>query len=97
MTVRGLPRGNYGVCASTGGKPYRELGVKAADPKDGLPVAVPRNAVLTIYPHPGVNMRPIVTAWEAKPTFLKTPASRITLSAAAQDPERNPLSYSWTV
>ena len=97
VTVRGLPKGNYGVCASTGGKPYRELGVKAADPKDGLPVAVPPNAVLTIYPHPGVNMRPIVTAWEAKPTFLKTPASRITLSAAAQDPERNPLSYSWTV
>ena len=94
-TVRGLPKGNYGICASTGGKPYRELGVKAADPKDGLPVAVPPNAVLTVYPHPGVNMRPIVTAWEAKPAFLKTPASRITLAAAAQDPELNPLSYSW--
>lgn len=97
VTVQGLPKGNYGVCASTGGKPYRELGVKAADPGGGLPVAVPPNAVLSIYPHPGVNMRPTVTAWEGKPTFLKTPASRITLSAAAQDPELNPLSYSWTV
>jgi len=97
VTVRGLPRGSYGACMSVGGRPYRELGVKAADAANGLPVAVPPNAVLTIYLHPDRNLPPVVTACEAKPNALKTPADRITLSAAAQDPERKPLSYSWAV
>jgi len=96
-TVRGLPRGSYGTCASAGGKPYRELGVRAADATRSLAVAVPPNAVLTIYPHPGRNMPPVVTAWGAKPSFLKTPAGKATLSASAQDPELDRLSYSWTV
>ena len=97
VSVRSLPKGDYGVCMSVGGRPYRELGVKTAAPRDGLSVAVPPNAVLTIYPHPGGNMQPIVTSWEAKPGFLKTPASRITLSAAAQDPELDALSFAWAV
>jgi len=97
VTVRGLPPGRYGVCQTVGAGPYRELGVKAADPKGDLAVDVARNGVLTIYPHPGGNLPPTVTEWRAKPNTLAVPASRTMLSAAAQDPELDALSWSWAV
>jgi len=62
-----------------------------------LSVALPADSVLTVYPHPGKNLPPTVTAWEAQPNFLKRPASGIRLSAAAEDPELDRLSYRWSV
>ena len=69
----------------------------AADAGNGLAVEVPGGAVLTAYPHPGKNLPPTVTDWHARPNCLTAPASRTTLSAAAQDPELDALSYSWSV
>lgn len=97
VVVSGLPAGRYGVCRSVNGKPYRELGVKTVGADGKLTVTVPGGAVLTVYPHPGGNRPPIFTNWEAQPTFLKLPASRVRLLAAAQDPELDPLAYSWSV
>ena len=95
VTIRGLPPGNYGVCRCVNSRPYEELGVKTVAPNGWLRVQVPGNSVLTVYPHPGGNLPPVVVNWEASPTFLKRPTSRITLSAAAQDPELDRLSFSW--
>jgi O-glycosyl hydrolase len=95
VTVGDLPPGQYGVCHSIGTSPYHEDGVRAGD--GSLTVDVPANGVLTIYPYAGANLPPTVTAWEAKPRFLTTPADRVTLSAAAQDPELDTLSFAWAV
>jgi len=58
---------------------------------------LPADAVLTLYPHPDENLPPTMVAWQSQPSFLKTPAAEVTLSAAAQDPELDRLSFSWTI
>jgi len=97
VSIHSLPPGDYGVCHCISAKPYEELGVKTVGADGVLSVNVPPDCVLTVYPHPGKNLPPTVVNWEAQPNFLKTPASRVTLSAAAQDPELDRLSYCWSV
>jgi len=97
VTFRNLPPGDYGVCRCVGSRPYEELGVKRVGPDGSLSVNLPAESVLTIYPHPDKNLPPAAVEWKAEPNFLKTPASRVKLSAAAQDPELDRLSYSWSV
>jgi len=97
VTIRGLPPGNYGVCRCVNSRSYEDLGLKTVAADGRLTVQVPGNTVLTIYPHPGGNLPPVVVNWEARPTFLKRPTSRITLSAAARDPELDQLSLLWKV
>ncbi len=97
VALRNLPPGDYGVCRCVGTGAYEELGVHHVDADSILDVAVPADSVLTIYPHPGKNLAPTIVEWKAEPNFLKTPASRVRLSAAAQDPDLDRLSYSWSV
>jgi len=97
VTLRNLPAGDYGVCRCVGSTPYEELGVKTVGPDGSLDVNMPVDSVLTIYPHPDKNLPPAVVDWQARPNFLKMPASRVKLSAAAQDPELDRLSYRWSV
>jgi len=97
VTVNGLSPGRYGVCQCVRDRPYQELGVRTVTGTHALTVQAPSDAVVTIYPHPGRNQAPTVTLWEAKPNYLTAPASTTTLSASAQDPERDALSYSWSV
>jgi len=97
VTLRNLPPGDYGVCRCVGSRPYEELGVRTVGADGTLAVNLPADCVLTVYPHPGKNLPPTVVEWKAEPNFLKTPASRVRLSAAAQDPELDRLSYSWSV
>jgi hypothetical protein len=104
-----LPVGTYGVCQSVGGGACQELGWQTALAARGtaetgvLTVAVPSNAVLTVYAYPGTNQPPVVTDFKATPEFL-TPSgpgraapSTTSLSASATDPERDPLSYRWSI
>jgi len=97
VTIRRLPPGDYGVCRCVNSKPYEELGVKTVAADGRLSVQVPANTVLTVYPHPGGNLAPVVVSWEASPTFLKRPNNSIVLYAAAQDPEMDRLAFSWAV
>ncbi|MBL7037057.1 MAG: hypothetical protein ISR77_00435 [Pirellulaceae bacterium] len=97
VTIRGLQPGDYGICQSVDARPYEELGLKKVEADGVLRVKVPAGAVLTVYPHPDENLPPTVTGWEAQPSFLKTPASELVLSAAAQDAELDRISYSWTI
>ena len=97
VTLRDLPPGSYGLSQCVNSRPYEELRVKAVETDGRLSVNVPGNSVLTVYPHPARNLAPVAVRWEANPTFLKSPNSRITLSAAARDPELDQLAFSWSV
>lgn len=107
--VSNLPAGTYAVCQSVGGGVYQELGMQSAAAPRGragagiLTVSVPSNTVMTIYPHEGVNQPPVVTDFKADPDYLslsgpgRSAPSTVSLSVSATDPERDPLSYAWSV
>jgi len=97
VALQGLRAGRYGLCECVAGRPYRERGVQSVGGDGRLSVHVPADAVVTLYPYPGVNQPPTVTDWRARPDYLTRPASRTTLSAAATDPENDPLAYAWSV
>jgi hypothetical protein len=59
---------------------------------------VPKNAVLTVYPHDGANQAPAVTSWTSSAAYLKIGGHSVTtLSASATDPELDAVSYAWSV
>ena len=98
ITIQGLPAGTYGVCHSIASpSSYVEDGLQVVDSSGNLTVAIPSSSVLTVYPYGGVNLPPVVTDYEANPSYLKVPDSVITLSASAQDPEHDAISYLWSV
>jgi hypothetical protein len=97
VSVTNLPDGDYGVSQSAGTQPYQERGVRRTEGGAGLTVDLPANAVLTIYPHPGKNLPPTVTNWQANPEFLTEAGKAVKLSASAQDPEVDALSFAWSV
>ena len=95
--IRGLPAGKYGLCRSAPGKPYQELGIQTVAAVGTLKVAMGKNAVLTVYPYAGTNQPPVIMEWKASPVYLIAPASAISLSVTATDPETEPLFHQWTV
>lgn len=96
-TVAGLPPGSYGTSSAVGTRPYQELGVVKVDASGRLDVQVPADAVLTVYPHPGGNTPPTLTAWDAAPGFLTLPAQRAMLSADATDAEGDKVAFAWAI
>jgi hypothetical protein len=97
VAIHGLDPGDYGVCQTVGPGPYEELGVRSVGADGRLAVRVPADAVLTVYPHREENLPPTMVTWAAEPDYLKKPTSEVVLSAAAQDPELDRLSYTWTI
>ncbi len=97
VALAGLPTGDYGVSQSVGTRPYTELGRRTVEADVSFAVDVPSNGVLTVYPHGGKKLPPTLIDWQAQPNYLTSPASEATLAATAQDPELDPLSYSWSV
>ena len=97
VTVTGLPAGKVGACRSVRGRVYEELGVRTVGADGTLKLDLARGAVLTIYPHPGKDLPPTITEWAARPSYLTRPASLVTLAAAATDPEKGAVSFTWSV
>ena len=96
VTIAGLPAGNYAVGQTTLGGAYSELGVMTVGGTGNLTVNVTAQTVMSIYPHPA-NLAPVATLWAANPTFLDLPASTVTLSSNAIDPELSTVTYHWTI
>ena len=98
VTVNGLPPGTYGLSESAG-KPFQELGVQTVGANGSLVLSnLPGGGtVATLYPYAGPNHPPTIEVWGSKPGFLVAPASTATLSVLASDPERDPLTYEWSV
>ena len=109
VSIHNLPVGMYGVCQSVGGSLYQELGLQAAVAPRGtgdigaLRIDIPSNTVMTVYAYPGMNLSPSVTDFKASPDYLtqsgpgRTAPTTTTLSATATDPERDSISYTWSV
>jgi O-glycosyl hydrolase len=107
--ILNLPVGTYGVCQSVNGGVYQELGLQTVVSPWGqsetgaLSIDVPSNTVMTLYSHPEANLPPSVTDFKASPDYLnqsapgRTVLSTTTLSASTTDPERDLLSYTWSV
>ena len=107
--IQNLPVGTYGICQSIGSGVYQELGLQTVVSPRGqsetgaLSINVPSNTVMTVYSHPEANLPPSVTDFKATPDYLnqsapgRTVPSTTTLSASATDPERDLLSYTWSV
>jgi hypothetical protein len=95
--VTGVTPGVYGRSQTVGSGPARELGLLTVAANELLTVNLPANSTLTLYPHPGTNLPPVITDWKASPTYLTRPASVATLSASATDPEVNTLNYAWSL
>jgi O-glycosyl hydrolase len=97
VAIRGLARGRYGLCQSVNRRPFEERGVQTVGHDGTLRLDLSRGAVATVYPCPGGNGPPTVTNWSARPTFLTWPGSEVTLSASATDPERDAITFAWSV
>ena len=97
VTISGLPAGRYGICQTVNRRPYQERGVATvgADGKLALPAV--KGSVVTVYPHPGGNLPPTVTGFDARPTFLTAPANRVLLVASGTDPETDPVAFKWSL
>ncbi len=96
-TVAGLNPGLYSVSQTAGGAPYAEKGLHTADGAGLLTVNLASNSVTTLHSYGGVNLAPVPTTWQAEPEFLTAPASSVTLSVTATDPELDPTSYAWAI
>lgn len=97
VAVHGLPAGRYGVSRSVNRRACEETGVRRTETGKAMKLEIGRGTVLTIYPYPGKNQPPTVTRWSARPAFLTKPNSEIALSASAADPEKDAVSYAWSV
>ncbi len=97
ITVAGLPTGAYGVSRAVGQRPYEELGVRKVDDSGKTEIGIAADTVVTVYPHPGGNTPPTLTAWEARPSFLTRPAERAQLLAEATDAEGDRVAFTWSV
>jgi hypothetical protein len=98
VDIEGLKPGIYGLSSSRLTAAYVERGLRTvgADGKLTL-TGLDTSAVYTLYPHPGGNLPPVFTNFRPSVSHLVLPASSFTLTAAAQDPELNAITYAWSL
>ncbi|MBK8040631.1 MAG: hypothetical protein IPK22_26395 [Verrucomicrobiaceae bacterium] len=98
VKISGLAPGTYGLCSARLTSSYIERGIKTVS-SDGLLTltGLDTTALYTLYPRSAANMAPVFTAFKPSAPYLISPASSFTLTAAAQDPDLNAISYQWTV
>ncbi|MBS1911216.1 MAG: hypothetical protein JST22_04460 [Bacteroidetes bacterium] len=98
VTLHGVPPGRYGLSqAANSAIAFQELGVRTVGESDTTTLSVPSGVVATLYPYAGPNLPPTVMTWGSTPGVVEVPASTSSLSVTANDPERDPLTYRWSV
>jgi hypothetical protein len=98
VNLSGLPPGKYGL-SSSAGAPFQEFGIQTvpANGKITLSNVAAGSAATTLYPYSGVNLPPNILSWTCNPGYVVAPATTATLTATANDPELDALTYSWSV
>lgn len=98
VTVEGIPAGRYGVSiAAPSVIAFQELGIRTIGDDHATTVTVPAGNALTIYPYAGSNLPPTVETWGSTPGVLHAPTSTAQLYITANDPERDSLTYHWSL
>jgi hypothetical protein len=99
VTLTGLPSGEYGLSeARPGTGSFQELGIHKVEAGGTLSINVNGGSgVTTLYPYRGPNLPPTIMTWGSNPGYLLAPATTAKLSVTANDPERDSLTYQWTV
>jgi hypothetical protein len=98
ISLSGLPQGMYGRSQSAGSVPT-ESGILNVGSSGTLTLnnVSGGGMATTLYPYSGPNHAPVILTYSSNPGYLVSPASTATLSAAANDAEADPLTYSWSV
>jgi hypothetical protein len=99
VTVKNLPPGEYGVSqAAYSATAFQELGVRTVGADGMLDFSLGGNySAATLYPYSEPNHAPCIMTWGSGNGYLVAPVSATTLSAAANDAERDTLRYHWTM
>jgi hypothetical protein len=100
VNLSGLPPGTYGLSqAQPGATSFQELGLHTVDAGGTLTLTnvLGGSEITTLYPYSGPNHPPTIMVWGSNPGYVVAPTNTATLSAAASDPELDPLTYHWSV
>lgn len=98
LDLEGLTPGSYGLSSTRTTAAYVEHGLRTVGPDGKLSLSGLDSArYYTLYPYAGENLPPSFTNFIGSTAYLISPAASLTLTAAAQDPELNPISFSWAV
>jgi O-glycosyl hydrolase len=92
FNVSELPEGEYAV-----NKGKTEVGIQKIGKNGLLTVSLEKGEVATIYPTEGNNQPPLVTEWNANPSYMQTPEQSTTLSVLVSDQEKDNITYQWFV
>ncbi len=98
VTVKGLPPGQYEVThAAPSVIAFDELGIRTVGADSTTTVTLGSYNIVTITPYAGVNLPPTIMTWGSNPGEIESPATTTQLSVTANDPERDSLTYHWSV
>ncbi len=98
VTVHGLQPGRYGLSQALSGViAFEEHGIQTVAGDGSLTLTIPAYADATIYPYAGTNLTPTIMTWGTNPGTMHLPSSNATLSVTANDPERDSLTYHWSI
>ncbi len=98
VNISGLTPGTYGLCSARLTAAYVERGTRTVGVDGNLALTgLDGSAVYTLYPRDAGNQPPVFTDFKPLVSHLALPSSSFTLTAAAQDPDLNPIAYQWIV
>ncbi|MDF3129643.1 hypothetical protein P0Y35_10600 [Kiritimatiellaeota bacterium B1221] len=97
VNIEGLSPGGYGFTGARSTAAPIERGLQTVGQDGTLTLTLPGSTIYTLYPHPGGNLPPYFTDFRPSVGYLVSPDSSFTLSAAAQDPEVDTLTFQWSL
>ena len=90
--LKNLPTGYYAI-----NKGKEELGVQEVKNSGQLSFELENGEIATVYSTNGENLPPLLTEWQATPSYMQLPVSSTRLSVATSDQEKDEVHYQWFV
>ena len=92
FAIQNFPPGFYAI-----NKGKTEVGIQKVDQSGILKIKLSAKEIATIYPTKGQNQPPLVTEWNANPSYMQLPINSTRLVVVVSDQEKDAISYQWTV